>query len=161
MRVRGLDGRDYTLPMRGKEVLGGDTRRRSGPHLLARELLGRIYPLAPILEEVGLPGTDGLVADFILPRERAVIEVHGIQHFRFNAHFHKTRAGFLASVRNDMRKAEWCEINGFRLVVLPDTEGEDEWRERIGGVRPGDDGEGPGGDARPEGAHPDPQARGR
>lgn len=158
MRVSGLDGREYTLSLRGREVFGGDTRQRSSPHLAARRLLRRVFPLAPLLEEVSLPGTGGLTADFLLPHERAVVEVHGQQHFKFNAYFHKTRAGFLASLRRDRMKADWCSLNGFRLVILPDTEDEVAWQRRISGGETGGDGAGPGGDPGPEGPDPDREA---
>lgn len=133
MRVKGLDGREHAWTLAGREVSLDDPRQRSGPHLAARTLLKRLHPLAPVLEEVPLPGSDGLRLDFYVPSERLAVEVHGSQHFNYTPHFHGTRMGFLAAKRRDNRKAEWCRMNGIRLVILPDTETDGEWRRRLCG----------------------------
>jgi hypothetical protein len=130
LKVVGLDGRQYTLDLREKPD-GVDEPPRSGPHLRMRQLLRRVYPLSPVIEEVTLPGTGGLRADFFLPHQRAVVEVHGVQHTRFVAHFHRTRSVFLRSVWNDRRKVEWCNLNGLRMVVVFDGETADEWYRRV------------------------------
>lgn len=131
MKVKGLDGREYKLVVTSRTIKAHDARNRSGPHLKARELLKKMFPLVAICEEVELPGTGGLVADFFIPSKKTMIEVQGIQHFKYVPHFHKTRIGFYMSLRRDKRKSMWCQWNGFRLVILPDTEDEVAWQSRI------------------------------
>lgn len=127
MKVKGLDGREYTWDLTGKQVGGGDTRPRSSYHIDARKLLKRLFPLSPILEEISLPGTSALRADFYIPRERMMVEVHGEQHYKYNRHFHGTKEAFVASLKRDSLKAKWCEMNNIRHVVLPYTESGDGW----------------------------------
>lgn len=139
MRVQGTDGRTYSLDLRGREVMGTDDRSRSGPHKKVSVMLKRLYPLEPLHQEVPLPGSGGLTADFFLSHQRVVVEIHGEQHFKYTPHFHRTRAGFLAALRNDARKAEWCYLNNIKLIVLKDTETEVEWQHQISGSEaPGD-----------------------
>lgn len=126
MKVKGLDGRTYTLSCAGKQPDLDDERTRSAPHLRCRALLARLYPLEVRAEEVELPGT-GLFVDFILPFRRLVVEVDGIQHREFTPFFHPTPLNFLGSNLRDRKKEEWCDLNNFRLARLPDDLDDDEW----------------------------------
>lgn len=128
MQIVGLDGRQYSLKLSGKRPYNDEVRPRSAGHLLLRKLLKEFWPSSPILEEVSLPGTGGLTADFFLPNERIIFECHGIQHYKFVAHFHGTKAGFLKARKNDERKKEWAEKNDIRLIELPDTQTPEEWK---------------------------------
>jgi hypothetical protein len=56
MKAIGLDGRVYTWKLSRKLT----DRWRSELHLKVRKLLHSLYPLENILEEVYLPGSDGL-----------------------------------------------------------------------------------------------------
>ncbi len=125
MRVT-YEGRDYSLSFAGKVPTGGDETHRSGPHLRARALLARLFPMDVRAEEVELPGT-GLTADFVLPQRRLVVEIDGRQHREFVPFFHGTYLEFLASRGRDRRKAGWCESNDFRLVRLSDEDDDDAW----------------------------------
>jgi hypothetical protein len=131
MKVQGLDGREYSWKLRGREVLLSDIDRGSGPHQRARTLLKSMFPLVTVLEEVPLPGSDGLRLDFLILSDRIAVEVHGAQHFKYTPHFHGNRMGFLESRRRDSKKKEWCQLNNIKLVVLPDTEDEDVWRKHF------------------------------
>ncbi len=131
MKVRGLDGKNYTIKLTHTSPLLSDKRKRSSYHLQARELLKKLFPCERILEEVELPGSNGLAADFFIPMQKLIVEVHGEQHYQFVAYFHKTDEEFLDSRKRDLRKQEWCDINNLELVVLPYSENTDEWRSRI------------------------------
>lgn len=130
MNVTGLDGKQYKLNLtkyvRAKPAC-------SKPHLEARTLLKDIFPVSKILEEVRLPGSGktDLVADFMLPHEKMVIEVHGEQHFTHTQFFHPTVHDFANAKRRDSNKEQWCEINGFEYIVLDHKESKDDWRKRI------------------------------
>ncbi len=47
-----------------------------------------------------------------------MVEISPEQHTEFNEFFHKTRAGFLASLKRDMEKRAWAESEGFIFVEI-------------------------------------------
>lgn len=123
MRVVGLDGRTYPWPPPGR----GRRADCSGPHLRARLLLEALFPSERRLEEVPLPGTGGLAADFYLPCRRTLVEVQGEQHASYVPFFHGGADGFLRSLSRDHRKRQWAELNNLRLVELPHDGTDDDW----------------------------------
>ena len=133
MKVMGLDGKTYSWTFSGNMPDYDDEKNRSSLHLLARNILKSIYPMDRILEEVSLPGSNGLTADFWLPLRKTIIEVHGEQHYKYIPFFHNTVLNFYHSKRNDKNKAEWCSINNIFLIELPFNESEQQWRKRIEG----------------------------
>jgi hypothetical protein len=118
MKVSDFNGKQHNWPPSGHVVSFDDTRPRSALHIRVREILRRLYPTSPILEEVPLPGT-GLFADFYLPIRRAVIECNGEQHYRFVPHFHQDRRTFMESKNRDQRKIDWCHLNNIHVAILP------------------------------------------
>jgi hypothetical protein len=131
MKVRGFDGREYPWPPKGCLVNFDDRRRRSEPHLKCRGLLIEMYPFDRFLEEVPLPGSSKLTADFYLPWRNIVIEVHGEQHYKFIPFFHGNKMKFLEAKQNDFKKIDWCNNNNIGVVELPFNEALEQWRERI------------------------------
>jgi hypothetical protein len=93
-----------------------------------------LFPAYRILEEVPLPGIN-LTADFFIPIQNKIIEVHGEQHYKYVPHFHGTYLGFARSRANDRKKREWCELNNLEYIELPHNESENEWKTRIVGNR--------------------------
>jgi hypothetical protein len=108
-----------------------DRRPRSSYHKRARSLLGSLFRVSPILEEVPLPGTAGLRFDFYLPAEGLAVEVQGEQHYHFSPRFHSQPGSFAAAKQRDKEKVRWCELNDITLILLPYNEDDDEWRDRI------------------------------
>tara|TARA_R110000824_G_scaffold9415_4_gene42138 strand:+ start:30814 stop:31218 length:405 start_codon:yes stop_codon:yes gene_type:complete len=131
MKVNGLDGKKYAFPPSGYMPDNDDQRQRSSLHLRTRKILRRLYPTNRVLEEVPLPGTGGLFADFYLPEQKIVVECNGEQHYKFNAHFHGNRLNFMRAQANDRKKREWCEINNIDFIELPYNEDDNEWEHRI------------------------------
>lgn len=127
MKVKGLDGRVFSWDLRNHVPLGGDDRPRSGPHLRARALLQSLFPLDVRAEEVPIPGLRCFL-DFVIPSRMLAVEVDGEQHRAMNGFFHDDETDFLRARRRDGRKQEWLELNGFRLVRLPDDQADAEWR---------------------------------
>lgn len=129
MIVKGLNGVEYKL---------GRGKRRSSCsnlHKRARDLIKLIYPGYVFCEEVSLPGTkttrnNTLYADFLCHRLKLIVEVHGEQHYN-QTYFHKTKADFIKSKVRDQTKLEWAEINGFKVIILPYNEDDDEWKKRL------------------------------
>lgn len=131
MLVKGIDGKEYNWNY--SKYANNQKNDVSAGHEKARELLKEIFPFDKALEEVPLPGTgrQPLYTDFFIPNRMLVIEVHGEQHFKFIPFFHKNRMGFIKSQARDRQKAEWCKINDIKIVILKDSETEDEWRKKI------------------------------
>jgi hypothetical protein len=130
MKVQGLDGRTYHWSLKGHVPLGSE-EAGSEYHARARMLLAQLFPADRRLEEVGLPGSGDLRADFYLPARRLVVEVHGRQHYEFVAFFHKTFFGFLQHQRRDLEKQAWCVLNALTYCELPYDESDPEWSRRI------------------------------
>lgn len=131
MKVRGFDGREYPWPPKGHAVDFDDKRKRSEFHLKARDLLRSMYPTDRILEEVPLPGSNRLSADFYLPWRNIVVEVHGRQHYEYVPFFHGNKMAFIEGRQRDLKKIEWCNQNNIGVVELPYNETDEQWRERI------------------------------
>jgi len=131
MKVLGLDGKTHIWDLLNHRVLGDDIRPRSELHLRARALIKSLWPTEPLLEEIFLPGSVGLFADFFLPKRELVIESQGEQHYKFTPHFHGDRAGFARAQRRDKNKQEWCKINRFELIELPYNESDEQWLQRL------------------------------
>lgn len=131
MKAKGLNGKEYNWKLIGHVPLGDDAQPRSKFHLTARALLTKLFPCDRILEEVPLPGSGGLAADFFIPTEMLMVEVHGQQHYEFIPHFHIDRLGFIASKKRDVTKKYWCKLNGICLIELPYNEDINEWTRRI------------------------------
>jgi len=128
VKIIGLNGRTYTWNLSAYER---DGRACSSYHARARSVLREIYPLDRILEEVPLPGTDGLKADFVLPMRSLVVEVQGEQHYRQVGHFHRHITDFWAGRKRDADKRRWCEQNKLTLVEFPYGERADEWEHKV------------------------------
>ena len=61
------------------------------------------------------------------------IEVHGEQHYKFINFYHYNMQGFIKGQLRDKTKANWCQMNNVKLIVLPHWETDDEWRYRLNG----------------------------
>lgn len=130
--VYGLDGKQYKFNLNGYSK---KSTKKSAPHLKVRALLQSLYPPHAILEEVLLPGTGKLRADFYLPSYSLMVEINGAQHSEYTPHFHGTadqlgRLKFGRAVANDKRKSDWCELNQIELIVL-EHDDEENWREKF------------------------------
>ena len=133
MRVVDLDGSASVWKIKGHIVKNNDSRPRSKHHLKARALLKEMFPTCQLIEEVSITPRKGevLYLDFYVPLHSLCVEVHGEQHYKFIPHYHGSMMGFAKSKKRDREKEEWCELNGIRIVELPFSEEEDEWRKRI------------------------------
>ena len=86
----------------------------AGEHLTDR------FPNSPVLEEFTIPGSK-LSVDFFLPIKKIAVEVQGIQHKEHSVFFHGDRKLSLEYGRQksrDRQKANWCEINGFKMIEV-------------------------------------------
>jgi len=127
--VKGLNGRSYKWNMSKFRVFKDESRPRSKYHILARQEIKSIYGSYSILEEVKIPGTK-LYLDFFVPNLNLVIEVHGEQHYSYIPFFHKSKIGYLKSLKRDNEKIRFCELNNIGVVILKYDE-QHNWRELL------------------------------
>ncbi len=59
-----------------------------------------------------------------------MVEVHGAQHYKHIPFFHRTKADYLLSLKRDKDKIEWCVLNNFPIVILPDDR-EELWQSLV------------------------------
>jgi hypothetical protein len=137
MKVKGINGKEYTWNLAKYNVFNNETRPRSKYHLRARNLLKEIFHSYRILEEVKLPGSTAryrkgvLYLDFYIPQIKRAFEVHGQQHYEFIPFFHKAPSDFVLAKGKDQDKIDWCELNGISLVTLKYSDSDDYWRNQI------------------------------
>tara|TARA_Y100001937_G_scaffold120782_1_gene178493 strand:+ start:1472 stop:1894 length:423 start_codon:yes stop_codon:yes gene_type:complete len=137
MKVVGLNGREYNINLKKYIVKHDDKTVKSKYHIAARNLLSDMFSGYTVLEEVKLPGSrcpskkSALFLDFFIPNLQLGIEVHGQQHYEFCKFFHKTKAGFLTSLKRDFIKEDWCNLNQIELIVLKYSDSVKDWREQI------------------------------
>lgn len=141
MKAIGFNGREYIWNLNRYDIYEDDTRKRSKYHLRARGILKEIYGgNYRILEEVKLPGStlshrkSVLYLDFFIPVIKVGVEVHGKQHYEFIPFFHKNMTDYLLAMNRDDDKADWCELNNIKLIVLKYSDSNDDWRKTINGV---------------------------
>jgi very-short-patch-repair endonuclease len=84
-----------------------------------RESLSQALPNTLIKDEeyVSYQG-NRLFFDFYLPSLNIYVEVQGIQHSKFNKHFHSSAAAFRSQKKRDRLKREWCDLNDHTLVTV-------------------------------------------
>jgi hypothetical protein len=131
MKVIGLNGRTYAWRLASNVRLADDTRQSSSLHKQVKELLSKLFPLEQICEEVYLPGSDGLTADFVIPTRKLIVEAQGEQHYHFIGRFYQTKLDFIEACKRDKRKREWAELNQLTLVELKYDGTDEEWRSAI------------------------------
>jgi hypothetical protein len=137
MKITGINGKEYVWNLSSYDVKKDDSRKRSKYHLRARSLLKKIYHSYRILKKVKLPGSTAkhrrgvLYLDFYIPQIKKAFEIHGQQHYEYNAFFHKNMADFILAKAKDEDKIEWCTLNSIDLVVLKYSDSDEHWRTHI------------------------------
>ena len=87
-----------------------------------KDFLRPYWSTAVVCEEFPCAGTR-YTLDLVNINDRIAIEVQGAGHLGPSlGFFHKgSLSNYRAQLKRDLKKAKWCEINGFKLVeVLPD-----------------------------------------
>ncbi len=136
MKLTGIDGRIYNVPLAAYAVHEDDGRPRSSGHRAARALLATLFPFESVFEEVPVMGCGAaLYLDFLAPGQKLAVEVQGAQHRKYVPWFHVTPGGFREQLKRDRLKREWAGLNGIALVTL-DDDARDGWAAALTG-RPG------------------------
>tara|TARA_Y100000593_G_C4081424_1_gene224050 strand:- start:11 stop:427 length:417 start_codon:yes stop_codon:yes gene_type:complete len=70
-----------------------------------------------VYEEFPVYGTR-LSVDILNATKKIAIEVNGRQHDDYVKFFHGSRNGYLQSIKRDVKKAQWLELNKFTLIEI-------------------------------------------
>jgi len=135
MQVIDLDGNISSWNISGNSSKANNINKSSF-HLLARDIIKKIYPTMPLLEEVtiNIRKSEFLYLDFYIPMIKTCMEVHGEQHYNFTPFYHANMMAFLKSQKRDRDKKSWCELNNIQYIELPYNK-TDEWSELINNAK--------------------------
>lgn len=118
------------LNVRGKLVkknveryrIDWDKPCRSNIQFVTKQFLKPYWLGHVVYEEFPVYGTR-LKVDIINLTRKIAVEIQGKQHHEFNKHFHKNRPyEFRQSMKRDVQKCEWLELNGFLLLEVLEDE---------------------------------------
>jgi hypothetical protein len=59
-----------------------------------------------------------LYYDFLIRELKVLIEVQGVQHYKYVPHFHKDPFYFFQQRKRDVIKKEWAQENGYTLIEI-------------------------------------------
>lgn len=129
MKIRGTDGKIYKWNL--GQYIGRENTNPSDLHIKAREFLKKSFPACVILEEVYIE-SEKLFLDFYISNLKICIEGMGSQHDNFSLFMHKDKLNFSRAKSRDSRKAEFCRLNGIKLIYFYPDEDESDWRIKLG-----------------------------
>ena len=125
MKVKGTNGEIYTWSL--GQYVGTQNNNASALHERMRDFLEENFPALHILEEVYIP-SEKLYLDFVLPLKKIAVECQGEQHQYFVPFFHGNKTGYQRAKARDMRKQEFCRINGIHLIYVYEDDEEEKWK---------------------------------
>lgn len=112
-----LKGREKKLKNARRYYINWHGKTRSKFQDAAKKFFYPYWANDLCMEEMPLVGTL-MKFDLVNISKKIVCEVMGEQHTKFNKHFHGTKNKFLGQIKRDLKKHEWCELNGFTLVEV-------------------------------------------
>lgn len=105
-----------------KHLIDWDGGCRSKVQAKVKTFLKEYWKGCIVYEEFPVYGTR-LKVDILNASRKQAVEVHGLQHIKFNKHFHgNSREKFLESISRDVTKFEWLEMNGFQVIEIYENE---------------------------------------
>ena len=101
----------------GKKRIKWAKKSRSKLQTSVKNFLEQFWKSHIVFEEFPVYGTR-MAVDFLNATKKIAIEVNGRQHSEFVPFFHGTRLDYFKSIKRDVQKAEWLELNGYTLIEL-------------------------------------------
>jgi hypothetical protein len=113
-----LKGRKKTLKNARKYLVNWHGETRSKGQTALKKFLYPFWKDDMVLEEFRMVGTR-MTFDLVNYSRKIALEFQGIQHNKYIKHFHGSRTTkFLAQIKRDLKKHEWCELNNFSLIEI-------------------------------------------
>lgn len=99
-----------------------DKKSRSNLQFKVKQLLKPIWFADVVYEE--FPVFSSLLKiDFLNATKRIAVEVQGPQHEKYNPFFHDhSPLKFVAGIKRDLKKQEWCEINNIKMIEVLESD---------------------------------------
>lgn len=118
MRVKKLNSQTNVLIRPKQYLIDWDIDGASKLEKQFRDLIRPYWCNQIVLFQFRIPGSK-LRIDFLNCNKRIAVEINGLQHNRFNKHFHrKSRLVWLESIKRDLQKGEWCQENEIQFLEL-------------------------------------------
>lgn len=97
-------------------------RKVSGPQLKVQKFLELFWENDYVLSEAYIPGSKKRL-DIWNVTKSIIVEVSPKKvHGEYNAFFHKSRSGYLKSLKSDNAKVIWAERNNQEIITLDDND---------------------------------------
>jgi hypothetical protein len=121
MRLYNIAGRLQNRNV-NKYLIDWSKKSRSKIQFETKEFLQSFWKNHVVFEEFPVFGTR-LKVDILNATIKVAIEVQGPQHSSFNKFFHSnSRSKYLESIKRDVAKREWLEMNKFKLIEVESSE---------------------------------------
>ena len=105
-----------------KYLIDWQKKSRSKIQFKAKQFLEPFWKAQVVFEEFPVYGTR-LKVDILNATIKVAVEVQGKQHSSFNKFFHaNSRSKYLESIKRDVLKAEWLELNNYKLIEVEEDE---------------------------------------
>jgi hypothetical protein len=98
-------------------LIDWDNKSLSKVQFKTKQFLKPFWNSHIVFEEFPVPSTL-LRVDILNSTLKIAIEVQGFLHNEFNSHFHRHPVNYLKQIKNDVKKAQWLELNGFQLIEV-------------------------------------------
>ena len=117
MKFKTLDGKEKSIKNIKSSIIKWDGKSRSKFQFEVKKFLQKYWSGDVVFEELKVVGTR-LTLDFFNANKRVAVEVQGKQHFSYVKFFHGSRVNYLAQLKRDVKKNDFCEINNIKLVEI-------------------------------------------
>jgi len=117
MRLLNINGKLINKNVR-KNLINWDGKSRSNLQFKFKQFFYPYWKNHIVYEEFPVYGTM-LKIDFLNATKKIAVESQGNQHESFNKFFHgDSRLKYLESIKRDVKKEKWLQINGFKFLEL-------------------------------------------
>jgi len=121
MRLINVSGKLVNKNVR-KYLIDWEGKSRSKLQLEFKNFFYPFWRNHIVYEEFPVYGTM-LKVDFLNATKKIAVEIQGNQHESFNKFFHdNSRLKYLQSIKRDIKKEKWLEMNGFKFIELYESD---------------------------------------
>lgn len=106
-----------------KYLVDWDKPCRSKVQKKVKDFLREYWKGCIVYEEFPVYGRKRMRVDILNASRKQAVEVHGLQHIKFNKHFHSnSREKFLESISRDSVKYDWLVSNDYHVIEIYENE---------------------------------------
>ena len=120
MKFKNIFGKDINKNI-NKYLVKWDEPCRSKVQFNIKKFFETYWKTHIVVEEFPVFGSR-MKCDLINFTKKIAVETHGLQHDKFVKYFHGTKTGFKKSVKRDLQKYSWLEMNGFKVIEIFENE---------------------------------------